>query len=143
MYMHETTVWAGGYEYFVEILVNALAYEFDGLKNDFDRTMGLMCDEKDWDKNAKKCKTAWQKWSSKGPRANINEILIHLIDLSPSLTNLVRDSSNNSVFTLKWVEEIDLKKTAVNLFNQATNKHGGNLFTVKLTNFPNRYRQLG
>lgn len=79
----------------VKILTNALAYGIEGLKDKSDRTIGFRYAPGDWDDNAKKCKTTWQKWPSACSRTNINEILTSLIDLPSSSTNLVRDSSNN------------------------------------------------
>lgn len=116
-----TAVWAGGYQYFVELLVNALTYEIDGLGDEADRTMGFYCEKSDWDNTAKKCRVAWRKW----PSSDINKILIRLIDLPATSTNLVRDSSNNPVAASEWVEKMDLEKTATNLFNQASNHHNG------------------
>lgn len=120
-----TTVWAGGYQYFLELLVNALTYEIDGLNKESDQVMGFGCPTTDWDDHAKKCKTSFQKWPSAGSRANIDEILTSLINLPAGTTKLVRDSNNKPVAAADWVEKIDLEKTAVSLFDRASAVHGG------------------
>lgn len=119
-----TTAWAGGYQFFVELQVHALAYEIDGLRDASDRTIGFKCDKSGWDDQAKKCTGTWKQFSSSGPRANIQELLYQAAGFQKPHPNLARDSNNNPISAIDCVDKIDLEVTATNMFNQTSNELG-------------------
>lgn len=112
-----TSVWAGGYQGVLDTrILLYLAYEIDGLNPEADCTIGFAC-KGAFDKDIGKCPGGWEKYKSKGARANINEIIAPISRLRPDPKRpFGRDSSGNVVPLADGAKDIDVEQTAKYLY---------------------------